>query len=332
MKKRIVAGVLALVLAAGSLTGCQIGNTEFVMSTATMNSKTVFSINDKTCSVQEAKLYFCNYKNLYGNDYGVDLWDYNFKGQSLTEYVKDVTISELTRIVAMDLLAEEHEIELSKDEKELVSKAASEYYDSLSDEEIDYMGVRKTDVEEFYSHYALAEKLYQTLTEGVDEEVSDDEARVIRVQQIYVANQNTADAVNEKLQAGEDFETVANSYNEKAAVETTVARGIYPKSVEDVAFNLDNGSQSTMIAAKDGYYFIKCLNKFEQDLTQENKGTILIQREKEQFDDVYAEYVDKAKSELNEKLWNTIEITDSESITTKTFFSTYDSYFTKSES
>lgn len=332
MKKRIIAGILALALTAGSLTGCQIGNTEFVMSTATMNSKTVFSINDKSCSIQEAKLYFCNFKNLYGDVYGVDLWDYDFKGQSLPDYVKDVTISELTRIVCMDLLAEEHEITLSKDEKELVSKAASEYYDSLSEDEIDYMGVRKADIEDFYSHYALAEKLYQTLTEGIDEEVSDDEARVIRVQQIYVANQNTADAVNEKLQAGEDFETVAASYNEKTPVETTVARGVYPKAVEDVAFNLDNGGESSMITAEDGYYFIKCLNKFEQELTQDNKATILIQREKEQFDDVYAEYLENAKNELNEKLWDSIEINESEAITTKTFFSTYDSYFTKSES
>ena len=70
----------------------------------------------------------------------------------------------------------------------------------------------------------MAEKLYQTLTQGVEEEVSDDEARVIRVQQIYVSDVQTAKKVQKLLNDGDDFASIAGTYNEKGKVETTVAR------------------------------------------------------------------------------------------------------------
>ena len=35
-----------------------------------------------------------------------------------------------------------------------------------------------------------------------------------------------------------------------------------------------------MIAADDGYYIIRCLNKFEKDLTEENKEKIRVKKKK----------------------------------------------------
>ena len=61
------------------------------------------------------------------------------------------------------------------------------------------MDVKEKDIVTAYEHYALAEKLYKTLTEGVDEEVSDDEARVIHVQQIFVTDEESARTVQDLL-------------------------------------------------------------------------------------------------------------------------------------
>ena len=252
---RMIGLLAAISFATVSLTGCKVGNTQIKLESIRLsNNKSVFQINDYKCSLKLAKLYLCNYRNLYGSAYGMDLWQYDFGEESLEQYVKDVTIQELSRIACMDLLAEKQEMRLTDAESDLAKKAAKEYFASLSDAEKSYMDVHESDIQEAYASYALAEKLYRTMTEGIDEEVSDDEARVIRVQQIYVTDAGIAKEVQKKLKDGEDFAAVAGTYNEKSKIETTVARGDYPQDVENIAFNLDNDTCSEMIETEDGFY------------------------------------------------------------------------------
>lgn len=61
---------------------------------------------------------------------------------------------------------------------------------SLTEDEIAYMGVSESDIKEYYEHYALAQKVYHSLTKAVNEEVSDDEARVMEIMQIFVSDES----------------------------------------------------------------------------------------------------------------------------------------------
>ena len=96
MKKRMLGAFAICCIMSMMLTGCQLGEKKFVLDLHRVGKSTVFSIDDTECYVKEAKLYLCNYKNLYGNEYGVNLWNYDFGDESLDDYVKDVTIDELT--------------------------------------------------------------------------------------------------------------------------------------------------------------------------------------------------------------------------------------------
>ena len=322
-KRRIKA--LGVVLSLVTLLcGCQIGDTQFVFQKTTANRKDVFSLNGEACSLTEAKLYLSNYRNIYGNAYGVELWNYDFGEVSLEDYVKDVTIDELTRIACMEQIAKEQEVELTEEEEKKVKKMAEKYYDSLSKEEIDYIGASQKNIENYNESYALAQKLYDALTQNINIEVSDDEARVIRIQQIYVTNTMNASIVNQKLTNGEEFATVANNYNEAAVVETTVARGALPEEVEEVAFNLDNDEVSGMIESEGAYYFIKCLNKFEEELTQDNKANIIVKREKAQFEDAYSTFTEAAEYDFIEELWESVSIAEEEDVKTDSFFEVFD--------
>ncbi len=312
-------------------TGCSIGNTEFALDLNNVGRNDVFSINGQECTKEEARLYLCNFQNIYGYEYGVDLWQHDFGDLApegaLEDYVKDITLSELAAIMCMNQLAEEREIELTAEEKALAADAADEYYESLSKEEISYMSIDRGEVRDFYEKYALAQKLYKTLTEGVNEEVSDDEARVMRVQQIFVSSEEDALVVQTKLNNGSDFDTVASNYNEAASIEINLARGMLPEEVDDVAFKLDDGEQSDMIVTEGGYYFIKCINKYDEELSEANKENIIVKRREEQFDNVFREFIDNSDFELNEKVWEDIKVDTSGDIKTDSFFSTYDKYF-----
>lgn len=335
MKKQRAKRALLILLVscvAAACSGCKIGNTQIQLSAGQLrNHKTIFRINDDKCDVRYAKLYLCNYRNLYGKAYGTDLWEpYD---ADLEQYVKDVTIQELTHIACMDILAKNQNMHLDDTEKKKAAQAAKEYYASLTEEELAFLDLHESDLRTAYEEYALAEKLYHALTQGTDEEVSDDEARVIRVQQIFVKDKKTLKAVREHLAAGDDFASVAGTYNEgkDKEVERTVARGVYPQTVEDIAFDLDNDAVSDAIAADGGYYIIRCVNKYEKELTEANKETIRISRKKERFESDYRTFVSESTFRLNEELWNSVTLKDVKGIQTDSFFALYDQYFQNEE-
>ncbi len=331
-KKRKIL-IMVLTLCAFLTSGCNMGNTEIIIDLNNAGRNDVFSINGDDCTKDEARLYLCNYQNIYGSAYGLDLWQYDYTAmgleRTLEDYVKELTISELSNVLCMNQLAEEMEITLTAEEESLISQVTNEYYKSLSREEIRFMGIDKSELKEYYTRYAIARKLYNTLIRGVNEEVSDDEARVIRVQQIFVKSEEVAKTVEQKLRGGSGFDVVASSFNEANVIERNLARGEYVKEVDDIVFHLDDDEESGRITTAEGYYFFKCLNKYDEELTEANKANIIEKRKKEQFDDVFYEFIDNSTFELNEKVWEKVEVDTSGAITTDSYFAVYEKYFTE---
>lgn len=315
-KKRILTGVLAMTLLLG---GCNIGGREVVI-TGGLGSRDVFQIGGASCKLTEAKVYLANYQNIYGMSYGINLWERGFHKDKLTEYIKEIALSEMSRIVCMDLLAKERGISLSEEETQRIKQAAETYYQSLTESEKEFTEVSESDIASMYENYVLADKVYQSLTEGINAEVSDDEARIMEAMQIYVKSKKKAEEVQKKLSDGEDFAAVASNYNKKSLIEITFGRGELPQEVEQAAFELENEEVSSCIAAEDGYYFIKCINKFNEELTDANKYKIVETREKAAFDDVYEEFVSGLSSKLNTEVWEKITLVTDGSVATDRFF------------
>ncbi len=320
IKKTALAGILA---ASCLFCGCSIGGRQVVL-TSGLGSQDVFKVDGEACKLAEAKVYLANYQNIYGKSYGIDLWEQGFQTKRLKKYVKEAALSKMTKIVCMELLAKDQGISLNGEELKAVKRAAEAYYGSLNEAELEFTGASEADIAAMYEDYALASKVYQSLTGGINEEVSDDEARIMEAMQIYVAGPKEADEVSAKLAAGEDFAAVASNYNQKPAIEITFGRGDLPAEAEQAAFELDNGEISSCIAAGDGFYFIKCINKFNEELTDANKSKIVEAREKAAFDDVYEEFAQSLSSRLNEKVWDGITLVTDGSIVTDSFFSVWE--------
>lgn len=307
------------------LTGCQIGNKSIVVLKP-LSSRYVFQIGEVSCSVKEAKVYLANYQNIYGEAYTLDLWQHDFGDSSLEEYIKTITLNELVTVACMTQLAEEKGLALTEADEADIAEAASAYYESLSKADKDYLGVSELEIAEYYRHYALAQKVYQFLTSEINGEVSDDEARVMEVMQIYVTDAAQAAIVMQKLEDGEDFASVANVYNKLPNIQANICRDDLPEEAEAIAFQLDNNEISGVIQVETGYYFIKCLDKYNEELTEANKVTIVEKREKEAFDDVYNEFIAGLSSHINEDVWEELEIDSTSGVKTDNFFEVYEIY------
>jgi len=307
------------------LTGCQIGDKSIVVLKP-LSNRYVFQIGDVSCSVKEAKIYLANYQNIYGEAYTLDLWEHDFGDESLEEYVKTITLNKLVTVACMTQLAGQQGLALTEEDEANILEAASAYYDSLTEKDKGYLNVSEVEIAEYYRHYVLAQKVYYYLTGEINGEVSDDEARVMEVMQIYVTDPEDAAIVREKLQNGEDFASVANMYNELPSIQANICRDDLPEEAELVAFRLDNNEVSEVIAVENGYYFIKCLDKYNEALTEANKVTIVEKREKEAFDDVYNEFVESLTSYINEDVWETLKVDSTSEVVTDSFFDVYEIY------
>lgn len=288
----------------------------------------VFKIDKESCSAAEAKVFLVNYQNQYRQIYGVDMWrDGAEKNSELETYIKDLTISRLAEVYTMDLIGQDREMELSEEELAHVSQAAETYYDSLNETEKEYFGISFKEMQQLYERFAMAKKVYKNLTAEVDQEVSDDDARVMQLQQIFVVSEERAKQIHDSLLQGGDFAQLAAAYNEASSGTVYVDRSDFTdEQVEEQIFDLKNGAFSEVIPAENGYYIYYCVNNFEQELTEKNKAQVLSDRMEAAVDNTYDDYAKGADSRLNEKVWDKIGIDTSEALATQGFFETFEQY------
>ena len=325
--RKKLAVLLAAAVMAGSFSGCGLmENTEIVFTTG-LSGEQLFKIGKSVCTLPEAMIYVMDYQRQYEGVYGVEMWEHDFGGITFENYVKDTIVDQLASMKAITLLAGDYEVSLSSDEEEKVSQAAEDYYGALTEEQIEYMDLELKDVESLYRDHALSGKVYEEITKDVNTEVSDDEARIITVQQIRLDSAETAESVKAQLDEGRDFASLASTYSLDSQVTYTFGRGEHDSAFEEAAFALENDQTSGIIETEDGYYILKCVNNFDQEATEANKVTMVEKRRDELFGDVYDQLVAETPSQFNNRLWEKVHFADWTGEFPPDFLEIYEQYF-----
>jgi len=328
------------------LSACKEKSTMVVLTTG-FEEDAVFKIEDITCLKPEIMIYLVNTENVYDEVFGNEIWQVPFEEGTVESQYKESILARLAQIKAMNLLARDMGIELTDKELDTVNAASSEYMNSLSAQEISYLGVNIDIIRKMYSEYALANKVYESVTESVNPEISDDEARTITVRSILIKTysmddfgnkieysdamksdaKNRAYAISSRIEAGEEFEILAADYNEDEKSLYSFSRGVMPKALEEAAFNMSEGEVSDVIETEFGYHIIKCISNFDEEQTDINKVTIVNSRKQQTFTEKYDNYISSLTSNINMELWESIKYDRSEDVRTTSFFETYDKFF-----
>ena len=306
------------------LSGCS--NTKIVLTTG-LASDELFRIGNVSCGLSEALIYLMNQKGAYENIYGIDMWEHAIGDGTMEEYLKSQVISELAQVKSMVLLAEEEEIVLSEEERSRSAEAAAEYFASLSPEETAALKVDQEAICRMYEDYCLAFKTYKQITEDVSIEISDDEARIIQLQQLFVPEEGLAKELKNRLEEGEDFGSLAANYSRLSQTTLSVARGDKGGIYEEVAFDLNNDEVSDVFSEDGGYYILKCLNTYMEEESEANKVQVAQRQKTERFQNIYTSLMQDTLSEFQEKLWDKVCFSDYEEVQTSSFFEIYEKYF-----
>lgn len=348
MKFRYIAkklGLLALIgmLCFGGLTGCG-KNTKIVFTTG-LSGNQLFKIGSTTCTTPEIMVYLTSFYNQYVDIYGQEMWQHDFGGVSLENHVKDIVLSKMAQIKIMNLMAQERRITLDAKEKDKISEAAKDYYSLLSDELKETEKITMDVVENVFEEYTLANKVYTSITNASDIEISDDEARTVAVELIYFRNWKyknkekvalndsekmkvlrTAKEILSKINNGEDFATLATQYSEDKQVLKNYARGRVEPEFEELIFSMDKGELSDIKEFSDGYYIIKCVSTMDYEATQKNKIVLAERRMQEAFGEAYTEIASNTHSQFRDKKWDTITLNEEIHRTEANFFDIYQEY------
>jgi foldase protein PrsA len=345
--KKIISCVIVCAMAVMMLAACGDDNTKVVLTTG-FGKDEVFTIGDESCKKNEIMVYLVTVQNQYESVYGEEIWNASLDGVTLEDNVKDTVLARIAQIKTMCLLAKENNVELDEDELAQAESAAEEYFNSLNDTEKNILDINKNTVVKMYSEYALADKVYREIIKDINPEISDDEARIIKVQHIFFSTTmkdgsgkrvdytdrekqsvyDKAENVREMALSGEySFEDLASRYSDDSSITLSFGKGEMEEAVENAAFNLETDEISEIVEGDTGYHIFKCISTFDREETDANKLVIVEKRKDEVFGQKYDTFVNTLVKNLNEKLWNEITLVHDENVSTSDFFEIYDRYF-----
>lgn len=244
--------------------------------------------SEKGYSLPEIMVIAMTEKNRYESVCTDEIWktavdsDKDFESY-LTGQIRDF----MEELKVMNLLAQERGMSLTAQERASMSAAAEEYFGNLTKEDIRYMDVTEENVRTVFEDYCMAEKLVEELTDGINLEVSDNEAKVIRFEQAASSDRQAAEELAAAAsQENADFRKCAEAAG-LTVTERRLGRKDETKEFEEAAFALAVGQISGVIESDGTYYVLKCTNDYDEEATAARKQVIFEERKRKAFQEIY---------------------------------------------
>ena len=319
------------VLAAMTVTGCSGSiNTDAVVATVGEDDITLGVANFYARMTQGQ--YETYYASMMGTT-GEAMWTQEAgEDQTYEESVKDGLMESLQNMYLISQHAADYEVSLSEDEKDAISEAAEAFSEANTDEAKEVVSGYKKDVEKFLELATIQTKMESKMKEGVDEEVSDEEAAQKAMKYVFFTYTPTDDDGNsttlsddEKEALKTDAQSLADRVKEGGDI--TEAAEELGQSAYDLTFDSEStGPNEDLIAAADalenegdvtdvieadnGLYVGQLTSLLDRDATDQKKESIVEERRQEQYDSLLEEWRDSTDISVDEKLWKKVDFED----------------------
>ena len=329
--KRAAAVTAAGVLAAVSVTGCS-GSIDTDAVVATVGDEEI------TLGVANfyARLTQGEYETYYASMMGMtaeDMWAQEYdEDTTFEEQIKDSVMESLEDMYVLSQHAADYDIALTEEEESAISDAAEQFEADNTDAAKEAVSGYKKDIEKVLELVTIQNKMDSAMKEGVDEEVSDEEAAQKSMQYVLFSYTTTDDSGNsteltdeekeelkttaqslaDRTAAGEEFATVAEELGAEAQTATFDSESTSPN--EDLIAAADalqnEGDVTELVEADSGIYVAELTSLLDREATDAEKESIVEQRRQDQFDSLLEEWKDAIEIEVNDRVWNKVDFID----------------------
>ena len=279
----------------------------------------------------QAMLIITTEANRYRTVYTDQIWQVQVgEEESFQLYLLEQIRTFLKEVKTMNLLADERGIQLTGQEKEQLRQLSSEFYQSLTEADRECIGASEEDVYAMYEAYHRANRLVDEVTKNVDLEISDSEARVMKIQELCLETEESAQEAFQQLsEEGTNFSSVARAIREEGYKEESVGSGERSAAYEAAVFSLEDGQLSQPFADGDSWYLVKCVDSYDEDATLERKERLALQRKNQAFRRIYDTFAGEHPVEIQGSIWENVNLTEMGQSTTVDFFERYQEYMSQ---
>lgn len=331
-KKKGIIWAMTGVLAAVSLAGCgsKVNQDEIV---ATVGEEGIpYGVANFYARMSQAQ-YEAFYKSMMGMS-GADMWSQEVEeGKTQEESVKEQVMEELENLYLLRQHIQDYEVELTEEEQKAIEKAAVKFDEDNALEEKETVSGYEKYVKEYLELATIRQKMDAPMKEGVNEEVSDEEAAQKSMKYVYFRYTKTNEdgttedlTEEEKEELKKTAETFAKDLQNSEEKDIDAAAAEAGVEVQTAAFDAESASpDAKLVEAADklkegevtdvvesdyGLYVGKVTSLLDREATDAEKATIVDNRKQEQYDSILEKWRKETEISVNDAVWKKVNFKD----------------------
>ena len=298
----------------------------------------LLTVGEETLPLKIAQAFAVSQKHQYESAFGSSIWQVAYLGGSFEDYLRDGFRTHIALYFASACMAKVRGVSLGSEEEKTVREAGKAFYDALDAKDRELLGLTQQDAEELFRMYLLAKKVYKDVTGSVELELSEDETRMIRLQEIRLRTDDLDSAGKDQkltlaaealtqLEAGESFDAVAEKYSETGSGVYTASRESLSSAEARVAFALATDEVSPVVTLPNAYVIFKCVDSFDKQASALHRMELLQQMEDTGFKEQLNLFLNDHPLRWSEAAWAKIRISDYAGPAAASLYAVYEEYF-----
>jgi foldase protein PrsA len=307
--KRWISGLSVLILSI-VLCACQAVQTSAdpALEENGVQDVDVMMIDDQTITSAEAYTYLYLMQKNYEYYYGHSIWQTEHPdGGTWEDWLRNETGRQITEIELLSRKAQSEGLSLDEEQKQEADQGAAKMLETIGSDISKQYGLSTECVENVYEKSMLAGIYYQSVLDSYEVSLTEDEeaaCEAVDVMQLFIPADESehlsegqtalqlAEELRQRLEDGEDFETMAKAYSpETTQYEFVMNREGYvfdtdawlEETFTKAAWELEAGEISPVVETSYGYHILKCVAVNSDALKQKAEAYSLEEKKKQLF-------------------------------------------------